>query len=280
MSPVIRPAGAAEMPLLVEWAAAEGWNPGLADATTFRAADAEGFLLAEVAGLPVACLSAVRQGERHGFIGFYIVRPEWRGKGLGMALWRAGMARLEGRVVGLDGVVAQQANYARSGFALAWRNVRYEAAAPRAVGGAEGEVVPAASVPFAALAALDARVFPAPREALLRAWLAAPGHRALAVRDGAGVVRGFGVLRPCREGAKIGPLTATGAPFARALFNALAEGAPGPVFLDLPEPNAAALALAGEAGMAPVFETARMYRGPAPALPLDEIFGLMSFELG
>ena len=36
------------------------------------------------------------------------------------------MTHLSGRTVGLDGVVAQQDNYRRSGFALAWRNARYE----------------------------------------------------------------------------------------------------------------------------------------------------------
>ena len=52
------------------------------------------------------------------------------------------------------------------------------------------------------------------------------------------------------------------------------------VFLDLPEPNGDAMAMAREAGMAPVFEAARMYAGPAPALPLSGIYGITSFELG
>ena len=30
----------------------------------------------------------------------------------------------------------------------------------------------------------------------------------------------------------------------------------------------------------PVFETARMYRGGQPQLPLDRVFGVTSFELG
>jgi hypothetical protein len=38
--------------------------------------------------------------------------------------------------------------------------------------------------------------------------------------------------------------------------------------------------MAQEAGMAPVFETARMYAGPAPDLPLAQIYGITSFELG
>jgi hypothetical protein len=279
MSPVIRSARREEMPLLLDWAAAEGWNPGLADAAAFRAADPEGFLLAEEGGEPAGGISAVRYGKEHGFIGFYIVRPGRRGRGLGMALWRAGMARLAGRVVGLDGVVAQQANYARSGFALVWRNIRFAVEAPRPVPDAAGEVVPVAMLPFEALAALDREVFPAARDAFLRAWIGAPGHRALAVLRGGQPV-GFGVARPCRAGSKIGPLTAIDAPAARALFNALAQGMPGPVFLDLPEANAAAMALAAEAGMAASFETARMYAGPAPALRLERIFGIASFELG
>ena len=279
MTPTIRTAGAAELAFMTEWAAQEGWNPGLADAAAFLAADPEGFLLAEDAsGRPAACISAVRQGDGYGFIGFYIVRPDLRGQGIGMALWRHAMARLAGRVIGLDGVVARQADYGRSGFRTAWRNVRY-AARPRAVGGGQGLVVPAAGLPFEAISTLDASVLPAPRENFLRAWLDAPGHRALAVlRDG--VITGFGVLRPSRDGSRIGPLTAADVPSARALFDALVEGHPGPVFLDLPEANAAAVALAEAAGMKPVFETARMYAGQAPAIPLERSFGLASFELG
>jgi GNAT superfamily N-acetyltransferase len=279
MTPTIRVAGAAELAVMTEWAAQEGWNPGLADAAAFLAADPDGFLLAaDTHGSPAACISAVRQGQSFGFIGFYIVRPDLRGQGLGMLLWRRAMERLAGRVIGLDGVVARQADYGRSGFRPAWRNVRY-AARPKAIGGGQGLVVPAASLPFEALSALDASVLPAPREDFLRTWLSTPGHRALAVlRDG--VLTGLGVLRPSRNGSRIGPLTAADAPSARALFDALIDRQPGPVFLDLPEPNAAAVALAEAAGMQPVFETARMYAGQAPAIALDRAFGLASFELG
>src|SRR5215213_112294 len=122
---VIRPASRGELDLALEWAAQEGWNPGLFDAECFYTADPEGFLLAFRDDEPVASISAVRYGHDFGFLGLYIVRPDLRGRGYGYRLWQAGMARLEARTVGLDGVVAQQANYARSGFALAHRNIRY-----------------------------------------------------------------------------------------------------------------------------------------------------------
>ena len=72
----------------------------------------------------------VKYGQGFGFLGFYIARPEIRGKGYGIRVWRAGMARLQGRNVGLDGVVAQQDNYRKSGFRLAWNNIRHEGAPP------------------------------------------------------------------------------------------------------------------------------------------------------
>ncbi len=280
----IRPLRLEEMSLPVEWAAREGWNPGRHDGAAFHAADPEGFLVAEREGRPVGVISAVRADAGFGFLGFYIVAPEERGKGRGLALWSAAMARLEGRTVGLDGVPAQQANYAKSGFVLAHRNVRHGGVAPSAGAAAEADrapgLKPAGSVSFEALAAYDAAHFGRARPTFLRAWLALPESRARVLsRDGR--IAGFGVARRCGEGVKIGPLFAEDAAAAEILFDSLAGLAPGErVFLDAPEPNRAAGALARSRGLAPVFETARMYRGPAPRLPLDRIHGITSFELG
>mgnify|MGYP006269781863 CR=1 FL=1 len=265
----------ADVAAMVDWAAREGWNPGLADAACFRSADREGFLVGRVGGQRVACISVVRYGAVHGFLGFYICAPEWRGHGHGWEIWQAGMARFAGRSVGLDGVVAQQDNYRRSGFVLAHRNIRHSGLVA-AVAADDPTIVPGS---FASLVAFDERMFGAARPEFLRAWLSAPGHVALTrIVDGA--PRGYGVARPCREGTKIGPLFARDPESADALFRALAARSTGPVILDLPEPNGEALALARRHGLAPVFETSRMYRGHPPDLPLAEIYGVTSFELG
>lgn len=278
---MIRSLSAAELTLPVNWAAAEGWNPGLHDALAFHAADPGGFLVNETpSGSPASVISAVRTGETFGFIGFYITAPALRGRGHGLSLWNAALARLEGRVIGLDGVVAQQANYAKSGFVLVHRNLRYGGRAPLAAPPPAPGVVEARALPLEQLVAFDAAHFGLPRAAFLRAWLALPDSRALAlVRDGE--LRALGQIRRCREGCKIGPLFAHAEAEADTLFAALAGFAPGePLYLDPPEPNAAAIALARRHGLSPVFETARMYRGPAPALPLARIYGITSFELG
>lgn len=78
-----------DVDLMVEWAAREGWNPGLDDAAAFRAADPEGFLVGRIGEEPVSCISVVGYPGGFGFLGFYIVVPERRGRGHGIATWRA-----------------------------------------------------------------------------------------------------------------------------------------------------------------------------------------------
>lgn len=269
-----------EVALAIDWAAAEGWNPGLGDARTFAAADPTGFFVGRVNEVPVATISVVKYGSTFAFLGLYIVRPGERGKGYGHALWKAALATADGRNVGLDGVVAQQDNYRRSGFTLAYRNVRYRGLRS-ATSPPDRCVTPLSSRSLAEAVAYDRAFFPEERTAFLRAWVAQPHATALAaLRDGR--LAGYGVVRKCRDGYKVGPLFADDDRLAEALFQALSMHVPdgSDLYLDVPEPNRAAIALAERHGMSVVFETARMYTGPAPKLPLGRLFGVTTFELG
>ena len=267
-----------EIALASNWAAAEGWNPGLADAACFATVDPGGFLIGELDGAPAATISCVNYDERFAFLGFYIVRDDLRGRGYGLRIWNAAIARARPRTIGLDGVVAQQGNYRNSGFQLAYANIRYGGRVAPAAAAPAG-IVPLADVPFATVAADDATVFPAPRASFLRAWISARGHvgRAL-VRDGR--FAAWGVIRPCRTGHKIGPLVADDRAAAEAVFAALVAAGPGEVFLDVPSVNRDAAALAHDHGLAPVFETARMYTGAIRPVRLERVFGVTTFELG
>jgi GNAT superfamily N-acetyltransferase len=274
---VLRNMRQAELALALEWAAAEGWNPGLHDANCFYAADPEGFFLAELDGAPIGCVSAVRYGSGFGFLGLYIVKADHRGQGFSLELWRAALDHLGDRMVGLDGVVAQQENYRKSGFRLAFRNIRQKG---RGGGAAPPGLTELAAVPIEEILRYDETAFPAPRAEFLKSWLGQPQAVALGVVDERRL-KGYGVLRACHEGFKVGPLFADDEETADRLFSGLLSRAPGAaVFLDTPEANPAAVALAARHAMAAVFETARMYKNGSPEMRRERCFGVTSFELG
>jgi Acetyltransferase (GNAT) domain len=272
----IRVMDRSEIPIAGDWAAAEGWNLGLDDAACFATVDPNGFYMVNWTASP---LQPFQWDDRFAFLGFYIVRPDLRGRGYGLRTWQAGVAHAGSRVVGLDGVVTRQENYRKSGFVLAHRNIRF-GGVPAVPPASPQGLVSLADIPFAAIEADDATVFPAPRPSFLRAWIDARRHfgRAL-IRDGR--LAAWGVIRPCRKGYKIGPLVADDRRGAEAVLAALiASAGGGEVFLDVVEPNRDAVALAQAVGLAPIFETARMYTGAIRPVALSRIFGITTFELG
>ena len=277
---VIRTMSRTELDLGIDWAAAEGWNPGLHDADAFHAADPQGYLVGLLGDEPIGMIAAVRYGAGFGFVGFYIVRPAWRGRGHGLALWQAGMRSLSGRLVALDGVIAQQRNYRRSRFALAYKNIRHQGTA-MAAGSPDPQILPISQIPFEQVARYDAALFPDDRRRFLSAWLGLPDSIGLGLMQGDRLA-GYGVIRPCRQGFKVGPLLADDEGVAGRLLRALIAAVPSGALVqfDTPAVNAQAIALARSLGMSPVFETARMYTGAAPPLPLERLFGVTSFELG
>ena len=268
-----------EVNIAIEWAAAEGWNPGLHDAECYFTADPNGFLIGLIGDEPIATISVIKYGEFFGFLGFYIVKPEYRGKGYGIQIWNAGLKYLEGRNIGLDGVVAQQDNYKKSGFKLAYRNIRYEG-----IGGCpppDSEIVQLSTLPFETIDSYDRPFFPENRSKFIKSWINQPECHSLGIMQN-GKLSGYGVIRGCRVGYKIGPLFANNPEIAESLFLALKSKVKStePVFLDTPEVNQSAVALAERYNMKASFETARMYSGEMPDIPINRLFGVTSFEIG
>ncbi|MEY9988899.1 GNAT superfamily N-acetyltransferase [Streptomyces sp. V4I8] len=260
------------------WAADEGWNPGLADAAAFHEQDPDGFFLGRIDGEVVSAISVVTYGTEYAFLGHYLVRPDLRGRGHGLTTWKTALAHAGNRTTGLDGVVAQQDNYRRSGFESAHRTIRFTGTVPAAQAPADIRAVRPEDVED--ITAYDAACTPADRPRFLAHWLTGPGHHAV-VRRAGGRVTGYGVLRPAHDCPRIGPLFADTAEDAQALFAALAAEAAGrPIAIDVPENNPAGVALAEAAGFTPSFETARMYTGPVRPYAQERVFGVTTLELG
>lgn len=275
---------------LLQWAAAEGWNPGLDDANAFYSADPEGFLMVKDANKTVAGISVIRQDDQNGFLGLYLCHPDYRGRGYGWKAWQAAMQYLKGRTIGLDGVPEQQDNYRKSGFKYHYRNIRFSGEAVGLLNDSEiinishqqkCTVEYVKSTDMNALHQLDARVHGLSRYEFLKGWLNNTDSRITLLCKSNETLMGFGTIRACQQGYKIGPLIANDSDIARLLVSALANGLKAKeLIIDIPEPNAEAARITEELGLKPVFDTARMYRGDAPEYQLQLLYGVTTFELG
>lgn len=276
----IKPMSRADLDVALGWARDEGWNPGLDDAGAFYAQDPSGFLMGWLGTVRVGCVSVVKYGSDFAFLGLYIVHPAHRGKGYGKAIWDAGIESAAGRTIGLDGVVAQQDNYRKSGFAFAHKSARWGGSL-RGLVTTRSFVRPIDAEDLHAVLTYDRRRIAADRTDFLEAWLAPSPSRQTEGYFEDGRLRGYGTIRRCVDGWKIGPLFADTPAIAQTLLATLVTPAgTDMIFIDIPEPNHAAVEMARRLGLTPAFETARMYLGPAPDLPLGEIFGITTLELG
>ena len=240
----LRPMRRSEFDVLVGWAAAEGWNPGVHDADIFWNTDPEGFVAVEAEGAPI------------GMDGVFAMEPFYA---------RGGFVR-EHRELRFEAAPARP------------RASRPEIAAdgPHTA----TEVVALADVPIEDVIRFDAMHFPAPRAEFVRRWISQPGAVAAAALRG-GSMAGMAVARPARTGMRIGPLFADSPSIAESLLSHILERCAGlPVHLDAPECNPDAMALVARHGMREIFGCAKMTLGTPPKLPWSRIYGVTSFELG
>ena len=268
---------------LVDWAAKEGWNPGPSDAAVFWKTDPDGFYGLFNGDKLVAGGAIISYGGAFGFMGLYIVHPDYRGNGIGRRLWYLRRDTLLSRLrndasVGMDGVVEMQPFYKKGGFEIAFRDERYQRMGEDF--NYSPSVVKLKPSDIPQVQAYDQICFGFSRPSFLDAWLSMKDSHVFLYKKN-GQMMGYAVLRKTGVGAKIGPLFADDMHVAEELYKAcLTAGEGAPVFLDIPVINEEAVALVKKYNADYVFECARMYRGTPPDLPIHQIFGITTFELG
>lgn len=272
-------ATAAEVEQIFNWVVTEGWNPGLHDAQTFYAADPQAFFIGKLNGTPVAMASAAIYDNTLAFFGLLIVKPEYRDKGYGLAITQARLNYVGDRTVGLDGVVNMQAAYNTNGFYLLHRNFRYQLSV-KAQAKQVPFITPLSQIAWNTLLDYDTKYFSVARSLFLKQWISQPDSFSYAYyKDDR--LQGYALIRPCIVGYKIGPLFADTPEIAEQLLTTLLHKAAGQtVFIDIPETNVAGIAMLQSYNASLVFETGRMYRNQALPLPLQNIYGLTSYEFG
>jgi GNAT superfamily N-acetyltransferase len=268
-----------EAAVAIDWAQKEGWNPGIHDLECFYQADPTGFYAAKLDGEIAGTISLVKYPGNLVFEGLYIVKLQLRGRGIGSQLQKYALNICKNSNLGLDGVAAMQQKYAEYGFKFAYNNTRYAGTAQNKP---SRQCRPIQRTDFSEVAAFDLECFRFEREKFLDCWLFQKDSAGMLIHnEKTGVVSGYGVIRKCVEGHKIGPLFADSADDAERLFDSLTSTVPGEtVFLDVPQPNRAAVGLAEKKRLQPVFSTVRMYTKTAPDIPLNRIYGVTTFELG
>lgn len=269
-----------EIPIAVAYALQEGWNPGCHDHECFYQADPRGFFAGKLNGKIIAVGSAVVYDEHYSFCGFYIVDPNYRGEGYGLALAKSTMDYIGSRNAGLDGVLSMVEKYERFGFKVAYHNARYTGINLPIKASKNQDIIPLSDVSFEHLCEFDRHYFPAPRPSFLRCWINQKGGLSLAYVNH-GQLLGYGVIRECYQGYKIGPLFADSPDIAEELFKQLALHANNqPVTMDIPECNPHALDLVARYPMEKGFATARMYLNNPLMIDMNNVYGISSLELG
>lgn len=268
---------------LIKWAAIEGWDPGKYDADVYWATDPNGFYGYFEDDELIAGGSIISYNGEFGFMGFFIVKPEYRSLGIGRKLWYQRrdilLSRLKrGASIGMDGVVEMQSFYEKGGFKIAFRDVRYEKTAMEIK--TDNNISAINKNDFELILKYDKQCFGFSRPQFLKPWLNTLNTKKFKYMEN-GNLKGFSIVRKTPEGYKIGPLFADNEIIAEELYKACLNSVVGEkLFLDIPLINKGAINIIEKYNASYVFECARMYYGNPPNIDMNKVFGITTFELG
>ncbi len=280
---VFKPLHFSQLQTLVNWAEAEGWNPGPHDVKVYWATDPEGFYGFFLKDELIAGGSIVSYGGAFGFMGFFIVKPEYRGQGIGKKLWYKRRDALLKRLkpyasIGMDGVIDMQAFYAKGGFNIAFRDERHEKIGKKFA--VHKNISPVGNEDLDAILAYDQECFGFARKQFLKPWLQLPNNKTFKYTEDQ-KLKGFAIVRKANTGYKICPLFADNPQIAEELYKACLNAVVGePLYLDIPMSNPSAVELTKKYNTTYVFECARMYHRNPPNIDMKKVFGITTFELG
>ncbi|HEY65391.1 MAG TPA: GNAT family N-acetyltransferase [Caldilineae bacterium] len=258
----LRPMTFQDIPLGMRLKEAAGWNQLEADWEMLLRASSRGCFVAAYDGVDAGTVTTVTYQRRFSWIGMALVDPAYRRRGIGTALLKAAIRAVQDiGPVRLDATPLGRKLYDLLGFKEEYRLLRM---------GCRPNALTLPSSPachqvtedvFPALVRLDASVFGAEREMILRSLLRRAPQFAFLAKSGEEIV-GYCLGRPGSRFDQIGPVVAEGEEAARALLLAALShiGSKG-VILDVPLYQQGWIAFLRDLGFTEQRPFVRMYLG-------------------
>lgn len=242
----------------------EGWLSEAWELEFLRTTFPAGCLVCRNKGIPVAFLTSIKY-EKSGWIGNLLVRKEWRGQGLGSALFERALEVLDEagtKTIWLTASESGRPIYERQGFLAVDTVHRWQGTGNIMAGDPEGN--------FTGMLALDEIGWGDCRELLLRSTI---NRGSISSLPG-----GFLVSQKWGNAFQIGPWSSLEPKIAQELLeNSFSPATDGPrVFLDVPAGNREATKLMNRAGFSIQSSTTLMYRGEKPDFAPERIYALAS----
>ena len=234
---VVRSATEDDLKVVTRLGVMENWHFNPHDLVCAYAFDPSAFFVGELNGEVISHINAVKYPGHSAYIGTFIVKKEYRGKGYGKQTWDSAWRSLNHNcTVALDGAPGMIANYKSLGFHSVWntssavidltKTIKILSCVTMPPG---VSCVPIQTVDFEKIFKYDTSIFGAPRRRLLEKCINLPGSLGWAAVDGKGAVLGYTLIKQviCEAAASIGlsmaPLYADDDITARALLKVAAE---------------------------------------------------------
>ena len=289
----IRPMSEDDIDFVTEISRKEGFVPGVGDLGIYQNTDKQGLWVGWLDHKPIGCIAGIRYNQNYGFLGLFLVKDEYRGRGFGLQLWKKALDHLKDLpCIGLEAAPERIVDYSKWGFTVSSKTTRWQWLG-------NGKIleenfinddlddfsfVEGSSIPTNAVEKFDEKREATPRPHFLSSWLNHPAGKVIAVVDKEGVCHGFGRIRPCLlqsgDGWRIGPLMADSPKLLKILLKKLIDSHPGLIIIDSPGLNKTASKLFKDLGFTSESETFRMYKGSLPPVSMNDVYGLACLELG
>jgi GNAT superfamily N-acetyltransferase len=277
-----RPMQPADIPAGLELCRAAGWNQVRTDWELYLSQNPGGCSVIARDGEVAGTVITVDYEGRFGWIGMVLVRPSLRGAGLGTRLLHMAFDHLRAcETLKLDATPAGRRVYLPLGFVDEYGVLRLETIAAADYPRARHPVRPMTEADLGPLLAMDAPIFGARREHVLRSyWRAAPDLARVAERNG--TLLGYLLGRRGHTHDQAGAIVAVEREVAADLLLTLLAEHPGQrFFVDATLHDPAWMRWLKEIGFREQRPYTRMYKGPNthPGEPRLQ-FAILGPELG